>query len=609
MPSVHSRVGRGPPFGPKLPNFGHVPPLPFFPTTAVYSARHPAGLLHPASGHGVRHVSGLPLLLARRLGAGGSPSPVASHPSKLSPPRQVAARHRAPIPSRRCSGFPVLGPTVLPRLGPASFRPSLDLRALLRCEVRCGLPALPPPSCPMLPWAWSQAGSRCVSLRRSGERRVVGPAQARRPRGGRPWMVPDGPWAARGPSAVVPLWSEDRAGAVRSRCGPKTARGPAVDGPVVVRRPGAVRGSRARRRPARGQVGSASGGIDLIRSRGPEGLWFRSRPSADWSRGTGRCSRLAGRPRAVALLAPRVVRTRGPRRVLVGRTAGHPKVPGRRRGCVPEGMRRCLHHLLPACREASLGCLRPEGRGRSTGVGSGLPKELVSAAKPGLARPEGCVCLGSRLRCFSEEKRGASTCCRCRPEGWRGERGFCRPPRGEVDAAFARGRGRGFCRPPRGEVDAAFAFGLQRRIRPTSASSLHRRRVEPEGLAVPPAEAGGSSGPCPVTHPATEVVGPTIAAEAGQAKASRQAGTGARWSAPRCRDRGPKPLAALASGSGDPSAEAHGPRSQLAAEAASVDRGDLFDSGRNPGRRGPMKIEPYWGWSRQRPLPRKRFLR
>jgi len=190
-------------------------------------------------------------------------------------------------------------------------------------------------------------------------------------------------------------------------------------------------------------------------------------------------------------------------------------------------MRRCLHHLLPACREASLGCLRPEGRGRSTGVGSGLPRELVSAAKPGLARPEGCVCLGSRLRCFSEEKRGASTCCRCRPEGWRGERGFCRPPRGEVDAAFARDRGRGFCRPPRGEVDAAFAFGLQRRIRPTSASSLHRRRVEPEGLAVPPAEAGGSSGSCPVAHPATEVVEPTVAAEAGRVRASRQAGTGA----------------------------------------------------------------------------------
>jgi hypothetical protein len=67
MSRVHSRVGRGPPFGPELPRSGRVPPLPFFPTSAVCSTRHPAGLLHPASGHGVRHVSGPPFSFARRL--------------------------------------------------------------------------------------------------------------------------------------------------------------------------------------------------------------------------------------------------------------------------------------------------------------------------------------------------------------------------------------------------------------------------------------------------------------------------------------------------------------------------------------------------------------
>jgi hypothetical protein len=57
MSCVLSRVGQGPPFGSELPNSVLLPPLSFFPTSTVYSARHPAGLLHPASGHGVRNVS------------------------------------------------------------------------------------------------------------------------------------------------------------------------------------------------------------------------------------------------------------------------------------------------------------------------------------------------------------------------------------------------------------------------------------------------------------------------------------------------------------------------------------------------------------------------
>jgi hypothetical protein len=39
-----------------LPHCQHVPPLPYFPTSTVCSSLGPAGLLHPASDHGVRSV-------------------------------------------------------------------------------------------------------------------------------------------------------------------------------------------------------------------------------------------------------------------------------------------------------------------------------------------------------------------------------------------------------------------------------------------------------------------------------------------------------------------------------------------------------------------------
>jgi hypothetical protein len=58
MLCVHSQVGRNPPFGTEAPTSVLVPSLPFHPTPTVYSAQHLAGLLHPATGHGVRHVSG-----------------------------------------------------------------------------------------------------------------------------------------------------------------------------------------------------------------------------------------------------------------------------------------------------------------------------------------------------------------------------------------------------------------------------------------------------------------------------------------------------------------------------------------------------------------------
>jgi hypothetical protein len=57
---VHSRSDFGeeaPTFGSDLPRSELVPPLPFLPASTVFSARRPAGLLHPAADTGVRHVS------------------------------------------------------------------------------------------------------------------------------------------------------------------------------------------------------------------------------------------------------------------------------------------------------------------------------------------------------------------------------------------------------------------------------------------------------------------------------------------------------------------------------------------------------------------------
>jgi hypothetical protein len=175
MPCVHSRVGRGPPFGPELPYSGRVPPLPFFPTTAVYSTRHPAGLLHPASGHGVRHVSGLPLLFARRLGARAR-LPRWRHTLRSFPlrgrsqrvttlrfPLAVALAFRSRV--RPCCH---VWARVLPTFArPQGFAP---LRSPLRLA---GVATAKLPDAPLglVPGGFSMR----FPNRRSGERRMVGP--------------------------------------------------------------------------------------------------------------------------------------------------------------------------------------------------------------------------------------------------------------------------------------------------------------------------------------------------------------------------------------------------------------------------------------------------
>lgn len=138
MSRVHSQMNRSPSFGPKLPHPGHVPPLPFLPAPTVYSARHPAGLLHPATSHGVRRVWGLgfgPKTSTTALPHDAKPfeafpSPAASSASPRFPEftadsfphvvvpgswpraRRVATVCSRPLPSRSTSGLCSTGESV-----------------------------------------------------------------------------------------------------------------------------------------------------------------------------------------------------------------------------------------------------------------------------------------------------------------------------------------------------------------------------------------------------------------------------------------------------------------------------------------------------------------
>ena len=100
---------RGPAFGTRMLRLVRGPSLSFLTTSTVCSNRLPAGLLHPADGHGVHHVSGRlvgRLNTARCRAASRLPStlaiPVACNPSKLSPRQKLCVASPRPIPSRRC---------------------------------------------------------------------------------------------------------------------------------------------------------------------------------------------------------------------------------------------------------------------------------------------------------------------------------------------------------------------------------------------------------------------------------------------------------------------------------------------------------------------------
>lgn len=131
------------PLGTKLPRFALGPPSLFLTTSTVYPASHRAGLFRPATGHGVRHVSG-----GRRLALGAVANDCihclrAGHRSLW---RQTLRSF--PLDSSSCR---VTATDALPSLSSASALPPddacaeawlylcgrVDLRALFRCRVRC----------------------------------------------------------------------------------------------------------------------------------------------------------------------------------------------------------------------------------------------------------------------------------------------------------------------------------------------------------------------------------------------------------------------------------------------------------------------------------------
>jgi hypothetical protein len=312
----------------RLPPSEHVPPLPFFPATAVYSARHPAGLLHPASGPGVRHVAGplrarCPKALGRWLAFPDGAFTLRSFPLRSKSLRVTAFRSPLAVaPGVRswvrpcCHVWPRV---LLPLARPQGFAP---LRSPLR-PAGVATSELPDAPLGLVPGRF-----RCLfppPLRRVA---VGWSLRSRRTAGDWPWD----------PVASSPHPRVSRLGI---RCLARSgAAAPKGCGPWCVRRSG-----------------------------GP--------------RGVHPCRRLAGRPRAAARSAPRLVRARGS-----GRAAGRAR--GRApEGAFPEGVaaspKRRASAFVPLCRAA---CVRlPPTRG-SVALGRADGSECPVGPSPRFKLPK-----------------------------------------------------------------------------------------------------------------------------------------------------------------------------------------------------------------------------
>jgi hypothetical protein len=351
-------------------------------TTAstVYSARHPAGLLHPASGHGVRCVSALlpaprPKARGRSLGFLYSALPFGAFPF-------AAGRGASPRPDALSPSFPGSGlvPPVLPRAEVHAFRRSLDLKALLHCEVRCTLPTLPSASCSLLPWACSQARPRC----RYSPSRVPKGARACAPKGAgwlaraarRPLGLPTG----SGGSSPCP---KVRRGRLRGLAwsgtvAPKGSVPPASDSVGRPRRAGL-----AGRRAAPPEGGRAAGTQAGAEPEGPGPLWVGRGLAPE-----GACPwllRCSGEPRRCRTRSPRSASARcAPARgsVEFGCTSGSRR-SRRALPPAPEGAVGAGRVYAPRRARTRRGChLPPKGKGpappeggRHLGVPPLVPKD------------------------------------------------------------------------------------------------------------------------------------------------------------------------------------------------------------------------------------------
>jgi len=204
---VHSRLNRRSGIGPGPPRPELVPSLPFLPASTVYSAeqrsedrcfRRPAGLLHPAAGHGVRQVSELLYCLLAARGRGVSafrslsrwrrpfeafPSPAAVHLVTTGPSEEGAFLRRRPVFTEWHSLSSFGSARLVPCChGDKAHVP--DLRALLHRRVRCRTSTFPhwPARCSHGLWIDS---FRCLprTWRRPVVRQVVSPRSVPTPPG------------------------------------------------------------------------------------------------------------------------------------------------------------------------------------------------------------------------------------------------------------------------------------------------------------------------------------------------------------------------------------------------------------------------------------------
>jgi hypothetical protein len=116
--------------------------------------RHPAGLLHPAAGHGVRHVSGFePPTFASE---GGCLDAILGDaiPSGAFPSTAAVPRHRGPYPHAVAPHLGAPLSRVATRLGHTAPWRSTS-RSCSTAESVAGIPALPPSRRPLLPWAFN----------------------------------------------------------------------------------------------------------------------------------------------------------------------------------------------------------------------------------------------------------------------------------------------------------------------------------------------------------------------------------------------------------------------------------------------------------------------
>ena len=256
MLCVHSRTNRGSSFGPRLPSLDHVPPLSFHPTPTVYSAQHPAGLLHPATGHGVRHVSG-PLLNRSPRGPGRAwgrsrwRRPSEAFPSLVAVPchhglSPLAVEMRFPLAVRLCCHRVVAGFRHASR--PQGLEPPRSpLRASWRCRqmvARCflGLLILSRFRLPRCGWLRRTGRSRCCLQPARGRAAPGGEVlllSSVRPRASRVWrqrplLSSVRPRASR-VWLRIPLLSSVRPRASRVWLRGRRASGPPGGGPSMRR--------------------------------------------------------------------------------------------------------------------------------------------------------------------------------------------------------------------------------------------------------------------------------------------------------------------------------------------------------------------------------------